>query len=145
MNNKEFQIDNVGPGKFWDRTVDSERDGYPVLFIKHLVYKWGRRIDLHKIVYPDPRECFHSHPAHWAIRIILWGGYVEEYYDGTHVERKPFSISIVKHDDVHRINRLRHERPSYSLWIRGRIRYGTWLRGVGWGKLQDTEHRSSES
>jgi hypothetical protein len=129
----------------YDRTVDSERDGLPVLYIKYLLYWRGRRVDLHKIIYPDPWECFHSHPASWAIRIVLWGGYVEEYYDGTMVERKPGHIGIVRHSDVHRINRLRYGTPSYSLWIRGKVRHQTQLRGTGWpAELQDTWHGSSE-
>lgn len=141
MDVKHFMLD-----KFWDRSVDSERDGYPLILIKHLLRWRGRRVDLHKIVYPDPWECFHSHPASWAIRIVLWGGYVEEYYDGTMVERKPGHIGIVRHSDVHRINRLRHERPSYSLWIRGKVRHPTQLKGTGWpAELQDTFHRSSET
>lgn len=129
----------------WDRTVDSERDGLPLLYIKYIFKLWGRRIDLHKIIYPDPWECFHSHPAGWAIRIVLWGGYSEEYYDGTMVDRKPGHIGIVRHSDVHRINRLLSERPSYSLWLRGKVRHQTQLRGTGWGNLQDTWHGSSES
>lgn len=140
MDHKFFQMT-----KFWDRSINSERDNLPLLFIKNLLHWRGRRIDLHKIVWPDPWECFHSHPARWAIRIVLWGGYVEEYYDGTMVERKPGHIGIVRHSDVHRINRLRYERPSYSLWIRGRVRFDTWLKGTGWGQLQDTAHRSSET
>jgi hypothetical protein len=129
----------------WDKTLNSERDGEPLLFMKH-IWAWrGFRIDLHKIIYPDPWECFHSHPAN-AIRVILWGGYVEEYYDGKMVERKPGHIGIVRHDDIHRINRLRFERPSYSLWFRGKVRYQTQLKGTGWPlELQDTYHGSSET
>lgn len=129
----------------WDKTITSERDGLPVLFIKHL-FKWrGRRIDLHKIVWPDSWECFHSHPASWAIRIILWGGYVEEMYDGTMRKWWPGKIGIVRHSDVHRINRLLKERPSYSLWVRGKIRHPTYLKGTGWPvELQNTGHESSE-
>lgn len=131
-------------GKGWDRSINSERDGLPVLFIKYIVAWRGCRIDLHKIIYPDPWECFHSHPAGWAIRIILWGGYVEEMYDGTMRYWRPGRIGIVRHSDVHRINRLLSARPSYSLWIRGKVRHQTQLRGTGWGELQDTWHGSSE-
>lgn len=130
----------------YDRVVNSERDGLPLLHIKHLVHLFGRRIDLHKIEWPDPWECFHSHPARWSIRIIIWGGYVEERYDGTMKEWRTGMIGIVRHSDVHRINRLRFERPSYSLWLRGKVRYPTQLKGVGWpAELQNTSHRSSET
>lgn len=141
MDVKHFQV-----SKFWSRAVTSERDGLPVLLIKNLVHLFGRRIDLHKIVYPDPWECFHRHPASWAIRIVLWGGYVEEYYDGTMKARRPGHIGIVRHTDIHRINRLRRERPSYSLWFRGKVRHQTQLKGTGWPvELQDTWHGSSET
>lgn len=130
----------------YDKVVRSERDGLPLLHIKNLFHWRGRRIDLHKIEWPDPWECFHSHPASWAIRIILWGGYVEELKDGTMINWWPGKIGIVRNDTVHRINRLRHERPSYSLWIRGKVRHETLLTGSGWPlELQDTYHRSSET
>jgi len=130
----------------YDRSVNSERDGLPLLWIKYVFAFRGRRIDLHRIDYPDPWGCFHSHPASWAIRIILWGGYVEEFKDGTMRYWKPGRIGIVRHDDVHRINRLLHERPSYSLWIRGKVRHQTLLTGDGWPlELQDTYHGSSET
>jgi hypothetical protein len=128
----------------WDKTVNSERDGLPLLYIKNLIHWRGRRIDLHKIVYPDPWECFHSHPAR-AIRIILWGGYTEELQDGTIVSWWPGKIGLVQHDTVHRINRLRYASPSYSLWIRGKVRHPTGLFGTGWPlELQSTYHTSSE-
>jgi len=129
----------------YDRTIDSERDNLPLIYIKYIANLFGRRIDLHKIAWPDPWECFHSHPAN-AIRIVLWGGYVEEYYDGRMVERKPGHIGLVRYSDIHRINRLRHERPSYSLWFRGKVRHQTQLKGTGWPiELQDTYHGSSET
>jgi len=129
----------------WDKVVNSERDGLPILHIKHLFHWRGRRIDLHKIEWPDPWECFHSHPAR-AIRIILWGGYVEEMYDGVMRYWRPGRIGMVRHFDIHRINRLLHERPSYSLWIRGKVRHPTQLKGTGWPiELQDTWHGSSET
>lgn len=129
----------------YDRAVNSERDNLPLLYIKYIFAWRGRRIDLHKIIYPDPWECFHSHPASWAIRIILWGGYTEELHDGTMKEWKPGMIGIVRHDCIHRINRLRSGRPSYSLWIRGKVRHPTGLFGTGWPvELQNTYHGSSE-
>lgn len=50
------------------------------------------------------------------------------------IEWKPGRIGLVKHDLVHRINRLRYERPrsSYSLWLRGKKRHEVYLKGDGW-------------
>lgn len=129
----------------WHKTINSERDGLPMLRIKHLVKLFGCRIDMHRIDYPDPWGCFHSHPAN-AIRVILRGGYSEEYFDGTMKERKPWYIGLVKHSDVHRINRLRGPTVSYSLWFRGRVRHETLLAGEGWPiEFRNTWHRSSEN
>lgn len=115
----------------WDRVQISEKDGLPLIYIKTLFSFGGRSIRLHKIIYPDPWEQFHTHPGR-AIRIILWGGYVEEMHDGTMREWLPGMIGLLRHDDCHRINRLRHERPSYSLWLRGKARHETMLKGTGW-------------
>lgn len=117
----------------WDKVLKSEKDGLPLLYIKTLLSFGGRSIRLHKIIYPDPWEQFHTHPGR-AIRIILWGGYVEEMLDGTMRTWKPGMIGLVRHDDCHRINRLLHEMPraSYSLWLRGKARHETMLKGTGW-------------
>jgi hypothetical protein len=117
--------------KWWDQTIDGD-DGLPLLLIKKLFSFMGRGVWLHKIVWPDPWERFHTHPASWAVRIILWGGYVEEMHDGTMRYWRPGSIGIVRHDDCHRINRLLRERPSYSLWIRGKRRHPIYLKGDAW-------------
>lgn len=139
MRAKHFQ-----PGYLKMDVTINGRDTLPVLFIKHLLHWRGRRVDLHKIVWPDEWECFHSHPANWAIRIILWGGYVEEMYDGTMRKWWPGKIGIVRNTDVHRINRLLKERPSYSLWIRGKVRHGTGLFGSGWPpRLRNTFTKGS--
>jgi len=69
----------------------------------------------------DDREC-HSHPWHWAISLILAGGYIEERrVRGTNivVERvvKPWSINFIRGDDYHRVDLL--EEDAWSLFVAG--------------------------
>jgi hypothetical protein len=128
----------------WDREVLNDNAGTVALRIRYLIHQFGRRIDLHQIANADPAGCFHSHPARWAIRIILRGGYVEEMQDGSKRVWRPGSIGIVRNNLVHRIHELPNG-PSYSIWIRGRIRFRTCLVGDGWPpSLRNTMHQSSE-
>lgn len=114
-------------------------DGRPAMYIKRLGKLFGCRADLHKFVRADDRECFHTHPA-WAIRIVLWGGYMEEVrgdedeygsYQVWKVGRWPGYIGIVRPSLCHRVDWLK-TGVSYSLWLRGPIVADVHLRGVGW-------------
>lgn len=93
-------------------------DGVPVFFIKKLLRFGGCVIQIHRFVKADAEGCFHSHPA-WAIRVILWGGYVEERADGCWRAWSPGMIGVVRPALEHRIAGLRNGRSSWSLWIRG--------------------------
>lgn len=96
-------------------------DGRPVMLIRTIAASRGYRIDLHKFLDGDEPTCFHTHPA-TAIRIILWGGYIEEIRkDDSKLELKPWfptGIGIVKPELCHRIHSLLNGKYSYSLWIR---------------------------
>lgn len=117
---------------FWVGAVD----GVPTFFGKHLFHWRGYRIDLHKFVGTDGAECFHTHPA-WAVRLVLWGGYVEEVeYRGLRTWR-PGMIGIVAPEFSHRLHRLRNGRVSYSLWFRVPKSARTQLHGLGWKDVQN--------
>lgn len=114
-------------------------DGRPAMWIKRLGKVFGCRVDLHKFVRADDPECFHTHPA-WAIRIVLWGGYLEEvrgeenkhgWYPVWKVGRWPGYIGIIRPSFCHRIDWLK-KGASYSLWLRGPICADVELRGNGW-------------
>lgn len=122
-------------------------DGRPTMLIKRLLgSSHGYRIDLHKFVRADDPECFHSHPAK-ALRLILWGGYVEEIMSKEEqrigsdsslsvllrefVSRRPGGLSFIRPEFVHRLSCLL-KGPSYSLWVRGPIRAKIELHGTGW-------------
>lgn len=115
----------------WDRIVPNEQTGEPALYIKTLFSLFGLSVRLHKITQPDAPEQFHTHPG-FAIRLILAGGYSEEMFDGRIRYWRPGRLGIVCHSDCHRINSILSRGPSYSLWIRGKTRYPTMLRGAGW-------------
>lgn len=114
----------------WDEWRGS-MDGRPVLWVKHLLRWTGRLIDVHKMIAIDDPGCFHTHPA-YAIRIILWGGYVEEIEGGAHRMWFPGMIGVVRPALSHRIAGLRNGRVSYSIWLRFRKSARVQLRGKGW-------------
>lgn len=128
---------------WWDEWRGS-LDGRPTFWLKRLLYlpvwrkagKWhGCRVDLHKFIAADDDGCFHSHPA-YAIRIVLWGGYVEEIYEdgkwGLYKTWFPGMVGLVKPPFAHRIQGLVNGRASYSLWLRGPIVAPVKLLGDGW-------------
>lgn len=124
---------------FWDEWRGS-LDGRPTFWLKRLLYipvwrkagKWlGCRVDLHKFIDADDAECFHSHPA-YAIRIVLWGGYVEEERSGMLHVWKPGMVGLVRPEFAHRVSGLLNGRVSYSLWLRGPICAPVKLLGDGW-------------
>jgi hypothetical protein len=118
----------------WDEWRGS-MDGRPTLWVRHVLCGFGRHVDLHKMVAKDDPDCFHTHPA-YAIRVILWGGYVEELEGGKHRMWCPGMFGIVKPTCSHRIAGLRNGRFSISLWIRFRKRGKVELRGAGWSRQE---------
>jgi len=117
-------------------------DGRPALYIKHLFCVFGYHVDLHKIAAADDPECFHTHPAN-AVRIILWGGYVEEMRDGTLKDWEPGRVGIVTPDYCHRIHTLPLEVYSLSLWLRGRRQRDVELHGAGWQQQKQTHNAAN--
>lgn len=101
----------------WDEWRGS-LDGRPALWIRKLVRVFGCVVQVHKFVRADDAGCYHTHPA-WAVRIVLWGGYVEETGDGRWRAWFPGRIGIVKPSYEHRIAGLMNGRSSWSLWLRG--------------------------
>lgn len=112
----EYMYSEYGKPTFWYATL----------------WEWkGRKIDIHFMSGKDKPECFHTHPA-YAIRVILWGGYIEELEGGRHQAWYPGMIGLVKPSCSHRIAGLRNGRASYSIWIRFKKRAEIELRGIGW-------------
>lgn len=110
--------------------ICNDHDGREVFFGYNL-FNWGGKksgysVRLHKFVAADDIGCFHTHPA-YAIRIILWGGYVEEvpfYPVGVcQVAYKkrywfPGRFGIITPSFEHRIDRFLLGKSSWSLFIR---------------------------
>lgn len=89
-----------------------------ILYIKHLVRWGGFQVNLHCITGADEAGCYHSHPAK-AIRIILWGGYIEEIPDYRYSDfeyRSPGYIGVMQPEFIHRIAYV--DGASWTLWIR---------------------------
>lgn len=133
--------------ELWDEWRGS-LDGRPTMWISRLLKlpfwkragKWlSCRVDLHKFTGRDDPGCFHTHPA-YAIRIVLWGGYIDQVYPTMHyVAWRPGRIGLVRPELSHRVAGIYENRPaSYSLWLRGPICADVRLDGDGW-KQQETE------
>ena len=114
----------------WDKWVGSE-DGRPTMWTKFLVNAFGCRLDLHKMVRADDLNCFHTHPA-IALRIILWGGYIEEHEGGEVRMWLPGYAGFVYPETCHRVVELMNDRVSYSIWLRFRKTHKIELHGKGW-------------
>lgn len=114
----------------WDEWRGS-LDGRPTFYSKTLLQFRGRKVCLHKFVGADDPGCFHTHPAH-AIRIILWGGYVDELEDGQRKTWRPGRVGRVAPTLSHRAAALINGKCSYSLWLRGPIVATIELHGSGW-------------
>ena len=113
----------------WDEWRGS-LDGRPVMFTKHLAHWRGVRLDLHKMMRADDADCFHTHPA-WAVRCVLWGGYVEERAGGVWRAFFPGRVGIVRPALAHRIAGLFHN-SSFSVWLRFPKCAEVKLIGEGW-------------
>lgn len=99
--------------------------------IKHLL-KWrGFKLDLHQFVGTDAANCFHTHPAR-ALRLIVWGGYVEQLENASYHTWRPGRIGLVSPSHSHRISELVNGAVSYSLWFRWPKTHEVRLRGDGW-------------
>lgn len=115
----------------WDEWRGS-LDGRPSMWIKRLLNKPWLGIDVHKMIRADDVGCFHTHP-YYAVRVILYGGYVEEMENGDHHHWTPGWFGIVKPSTSHRVAHV-YKDVSYSLWIRFWKCAKIELRGEGWAK-----------
>lgn len=123
--------------------------------------RWGISHDriggvlLHRMDAPDPGIDLHDHP--WTfVSIVLWGGYTEHRADirnapefatlaeefptctrGFPVERRPFSIKVMRLDECHTITDL-HRRRCWTLVIKGprRRKWGFYLPSGYMGEAQ---------
>lgn len=130
---------NTSGGVFlWERWIGNY-DSEPVYYNTTLFTARGWTLRVHKFVAPDMRDCFHSHPA-VAFRLILWGGYIEEWYnpppgfaENARFYRlwRPGHFGRVDPTFVHRVESLR-KGPSYSLWLHGPKVADIQLYGDGW-------------
>jgi hypothetical protein len=121
----------------------------PYLIRWSLWLPFGLSLKLHQIVRHDDDRCKHDHPW-WFLRIILWGGYEEEFrnskrnppgsahgYNRTALRKPwrpwaPWRIYYCGLDFEHRITRLL-AGPSWSLVLCGpRFREWGFFTRQGW-------------
>lgn len=101
----------------WDGWVGSA-DGRPTFFKRRLAGILGWTVRLHKFIAPDDPGCWHTHPAH-AVRVVLWGGYIEETPDGRLRAWLPGMVGRIRPEFAHRVAGIQNGRASYSLWFHG--------------------------
>lgn len=132
----------------WDYWIGHSNSGPVVMHIKKLcrIPFTGWQIHLHKMVAADMVDCHHTHPA-FAVRFVLWGGYVEEVHTDLSdiapwfVHWKPGSFGIIRPEFAHRIHAL-YRKTSWSLWLRGPIIAEIELVGRGWQRQREQKYQT---
>lgn len=61
----------------------------------------------------------HNHPWGTSLALVLAGGYHEERGDYSRIV-KPGRFNLIRHDDYHRVDLLKPEEGSWSLFLAGR-------------------------
>lgn len=90
------------------------------------VFTSGVNVFVHRFHRGDDDVALHNHPWHWAISIVLAGGYTEERRYGDKVARRevrPPAINLIRAQDFHRVDLL--EEDCWSIFIAG-PRAGSW-------------------
>jgi hypothetical protein len=93
--------------------------GKPYLRRWDLLKFLGWQIALHEMLTDDDARALHDHPS-FNISIVLRGGYVEytqKFPEG--IWQWPGSIIFRRAATLHRLELMRSDRPSWSIWIRG--------------------------
>lgn len=127
-------LDRVMTGRYahWNGNSHEERafDG----FMLCRLFKNGLNIALHRFHNPDKPECFHSHHAN-CFRLILSGGYIEQWEDGRKVVWSPGKMGFLRIEDVHRVDSVAD--GTWTLWITFRKRAKVRLVGRGWKRRRE--------
>lgn len=76
-------------------------------------------IFIHYFHRSDKDRDLHNHPWSRSVAIILSGGYIEQRRDAVRVF-KPGSVNVIGKGDYHRVELLRPESGSWSLFIAGK-------------------------
>ena len=100
------------------------------MWIKNLISFRGYKLDIHKFIGADDKECYHTHPAK-CFRLVVWGGYIEELESGDLVLWPPLRAGIVRPELSHRIAGTIFNF-SYSVWFRFPKTAAIELHGSGW-------------
>jgi hypothetical protein len=79
--------------------IDREKEDY--LGRYYMIKIFGYAVFLHQFWVSDIDEC-HDHPW-WNGSIILRGGYLEHFYDGTVRKRRPGHITLRTANTAHRL------------------------------------------
>ena len=127
--------------RIWENTVRGVAGLLPVepkgrpdsegpLFLRYYIKRGKQKgfgVFLHNYLHSDP-EGVHCHPW-WNISIVLVGGYLEHFHDGTSKFRKPGTIIFRTAREMHRLEVI----PGIECW--SLFIHGRWQRPWGFIKL----------
>lgn len=126
-----YLLDRLTRTRRPDRVI-SRADGARIFSIYRLFHIGAWSFVIHRFHAEDAPDCFHTHEA-LSFRLILSGGYVEEFADGRRRTWRPFGMGFVRVDDAHRIHAVLARR-TWTLWAQGPKRAAVRLLGDGWGR-----------
>jgi len=126
---------------FRKHTITNIDGSAPYLVRWSINLPFGLSLKLHQILRPDDDRCQHDHPW-WFLRLILWGGYVEELADRQQncLPWRPWAPWRVYFCPLHFRHRIRslHRESSWSLVLCGRkVRTWGFFTRLGWVKWND--------
>ena len=102
--------------------TSSQGDVDPELFDarKETTPAWLPKLFLHRFHRSDDDYALHSHPWHWAVSLVLVGGYSEERRVGDRVVRRdvrPWRLNFLTAETFHRVDLF--EEDAWSLFLVG--------------------------
>lgn len=106
------------------------REGKPYM-LRHFIFKSDSfSIFIHRMYSPD-NGSLHDHPANFC-SLILCGGYVEYYHDGSSYNRLPGDFIYKNRYILHRIDKLFDPGNTFTIFI-------FFKRKRKWGFLHNTK------
>lgn len=101
------------------------------IYLVHVLRSVLPGVFLHYFFRGDHDRELHNHPWHWAVSLVLTGGYVEyrmEGKDGAVTRRviRPLSLNLIRKDTFHRVELLEPGKGAWTLFIAGKRAAEPW-------------------
>ena len=97
--------------------IDDPATAEPYMYRWRLIRTPWFGLYLHKVVRDDSDRDLHDHPFDF-ISLVLSGGYLEEFADGTTLHRRPWTVVRRQAERLHRVMLTESRRPAWTLvWL----------------------------